>query len=693
MTDCRKRTCLQPGPLNVFLWTRFENHLPVSSPFPCSSPDLERCYLVLFVVFSMVMKILNLRFSPVLSIILALGTALYWSCQRTWGESLAGEVGFAPPVSQDHSTLVSPFPAWWSSPPSTAQLAPCKDAGNCVKCHEENAMMDPTHAFACVRCHGGDPAANETTDAHEGMLRDPGDLAHVDKTCGKCHPEEVRRVRRSSMALAPRMINHTRFAFGSQKSSSAEFATVEIDGLKQVPSQRVSASLGDDLLRRSCLRCHLHTAGSTRWGERRGKGCSSCHVAYSNDSAGKPRSHELVRNVGITACLKCHNSNHVGADFVGLYEKDFPRGFRSPFQGGRQFQRIYGSEQHRLLPDVHFRSGIGCSDCHTLDEIHGTGEIQKSPIRGVKITCEGCHVTGDHPAVLTTAEGKRTLLRGEGRTIPIWNPDTIPHSVPNHREKLKCSACHAAWSFQDYGLHLMLEERPDYWKWSTTAAQNDPQVQDLLARFIGTQSELIQPADGSVEAKPQDKWEAPVAKDWLSGEFRPGAWFRGYTARRWERPPLGLDHTGRVAIMRPIHQYIISHVDEADNLLVDRLVPNTGAGFPALLFNPYSPHTISTSARSCQDCHGCAKSVGIGQGLTGFSTRSFQSQWMPEERIPGFSFVWDALVNEQGDAMQRSTVPGAGPLDRTTLAKLMNPSNRHKALWAQYLKRAGSRRP
>ena len=44
---------------------------------------------------------------------------------------------------------------------------------------------------------------------------------------------------------------------------------------------------------------------------------------------------------------------------------------------------------------------------------------------------------------------------------------------------------------QDYGLHLMLEERADYWKWSPTAAQNDPQVQELLHRNIGTEAELV----------------------------------------------------------------------------------------------------------------------------------------------------------------------------------------------------------
>lgn len=591
------------------------------------------------------------------------------------------------PLSSGDDAASSPmYPPCWGSSARTGKLVPCKDGGKCIACHEENSLMDPSHAIACIRCHRGDPETEDLNRAHEGLIRDPGDLTTVDKTCGNCHAEEVRRVQRSSMALAPRMINHTRFAFGAQHSSDAQYATIEIDGLKQVPHPSLSSNLGDDLLRRSCLRCHLHTAGSARWGEHRGKGCSSCHVAYSNNDSGRPRPHAIIRSLGVNPCLKCHNSNHVGADFVGLFEKDFNRGFRSPFMKGRQPPRIYGSEQHKLVEDVHFRAGMGCSDCHTLDEIHGTGEINRSPITGVRVSCEGCHVRGDHPAVLKSPTGDMTLLRGEGRKIPPWKSEKIPHLVSNHRDKLRCSACHSAWSFQDYGLHLMLEERPDYWKWAPNAAQNDPQVQDLLSRFVGTSVELVEPQGGYTMAKPQEEWESPVTRDWLNGEVRSGAWFRCLTSRRWERPPLGLDHLGRVTIMRPMYQYVISHVDRQDNLLVDRLVPTTGGGFPALIVNPYSPHTTSARGRACHDCHGCAKSVGLGEGLTGFENPGFHSIWQSEKEIPGLSLVWDALVNVKGEALQKSSVPGAGPLDRATVTKLMNPSYRHRAMWNRYLK-------
>ena len=134
-------------------------------------------------------------------------------------------------------------------------------------------------------------------------------------------------------------------------------------------------------------------------------------MAYPNTPDGISPIHRIFRNVGITACLKCHNGNHVGADYVGLFEKDSERGFRSPFVQGRQAPRIYGSEQHRLASDIHFQAGMGCADCHILDEIHGTGKVLKSATNSVTISCESCHVRGDHPAIITRPDGVITLPR------------------------------------------------------------------------------------------------------------------------------------------------------------------------------------------------------------------------------------------------------------------------------------------
>lgn len=609
-------------------------------------------------------------------------------CTGATGKAWGQPFNIAPSLQEEARKTDPLYPAWWGEPPRAEPGVRCKDPGKCISCHEATAQMDPVHAVACTTCHNGDPGAQDEKKAHAGLIRDPGDLKTAEKTCGTCHPEEVRRVSGSAMALAPRMINHTRFAFGAQATPAPLHSTVDSDTLKQVPLAAESENLGDDLLRRSCLRCHLHTRGSQRWGEHRGMGCSACHVSYSNDGKGV-HAHALMRDPGMTACLKCHNSNHVGADYVGLFEKDSERGFRSPFREGRQPARIYGSEQHRLAADVHFKAGMGCTDCHVLDEIHGTGQRSASPLPGVKISCEACHVAGDHPAILKNEEGKMTLLRGKGRVVPPFNPNSIPHKVRVHREKLRCSGCHASWSFQDYGLHLMLEERPDYWKWANDASQNDPQIQELLKRNVGTYAELVEPSEGSVPEKSEQDWEFPSTADWLTGEKRPGAWFRGFTERAWSQPPLGLDSRGKISIMRPMYQYVVSHVDGDGRVLTDRVVPKTGAGFPALLFNPYAPHTISARGRACQDCHGSPKAAGLGDNLRGIGKPGFTPLHRAETKIPEHDFRWKALVDEKGNPLQYSSHPSSGPLDPVTVLKLLYPTDRHRATWFRYLSGEG----
>jgi hypothetical protein len=136
-----------------------------------------------------------------------------------------------------------------------------------------------------------------------------------------------------------------------------------------------------------------------------------------------------------------------------------------------------------------------------------------------------------------------------------------------------------------------------------------------------------------------------------------------------------------------MYQYVISHVTADENLLMDRHVPETGGGFPALIFNPYAPHTIAETGRACHECHGDPKTVGLGEAMPGVEKPGFYPIWPSEDQIPGRAFQWDALVDANGTALQYSTHPRAGPLDAETVKRLLKPSDRHRALWYEYLKR------
>jgi hypothetical protein len=231
----------------------------------------------------------------------------------------------------------------------------------------------------------------------------------------------------------------------------------------------------------------------------------------------------------------------------------------------------------------------------------------------------------------------------------------------------------------------MLEERPDYWKWAPTGGQNDPQVQQLLDKHVGTFADVLPPQTGPLPYMSPDKWEPPFSRDWLTGELRPGAWFRGWTDRRWEDPPLGMDYRGKISVMRPMYQYVVSYVDANESLLLDRQIPTTGSGKPGLIVNPYAPHTTSRIGRNCHQCHGNPKTAGLGEGMMGIEKPGFMPLQQPEQKIPGHEFRWDALVDEQGTALQSSSRPSAGPLDSATLQRLMNPSRRHRVEWHRHL--------
>ncbi len=605
------------------------------------------------------------------------------------------------------------YPEWWGEAPTLKPMIECKGSPKCVNCHADNARMDSLHAIACDNCHGGDIESGDKDKAHSGLITRPGELDTVDRTCGKCHAEVSKKVKMSAMALSPRMINQTLYAFGVKECSQPVFGTVNTEHVRIVPDPseyfenttsssaqssvqslelkqdkpELFRNLGADLLRRSCLRCHLNTRGSSRPGESRGAGCSACHVAYSNRADKKPTFHAIIRNVGVTACLKCHNSNHVGGDFVGLFEKDHNRGFRSPIVSGHQAPTIYGSEQHRLSSDSHFKASMTCVDCHTIGEIHGSGKPGSRFKKNVEISCSGCHVSGNHPSVVKdTSDNFMLTTRDASRRIPKWNPGTVSHKIRAHRENLNCSSCHAAWSFQDYGLHLMLDERNEYWKWSINSSQNDPQVQDLLRRYTGDFAQLIPPEGGRLPNLPEEAWQNPESFDWLSNTSRIGVWFRAWTLRRWSNPSLGLDSNGKVSILRPMNQYVISFVDIDDQTIIDSRIPTTGSGLPALIVNPYTPHTTTRVGRSCQDCHGSFKAAGLGEALKGIQDQKISPIIRIEEQVSDRVFRWDAFVDQNGNPTQFSLYDKpAGPLPSGIMKRLLNPSSRHRIEWFEQL--------
>lgn len=493
----------------------------------------------------------------------------------------------------------------------------------CGTCHRGIERISESHDFECISCHvRPEDRTVEPLTTHERIIRNPSDPAHVKVFCLSCHEREIRRIESSLHSTMAGIINQTRYLWGAQaKASPAVFglsgplrALPEPDPLVYPEEPR---HLVDDFLRRRCLRCHIHAAGVAAPGLYRAAGCAACHVLYADDgryrggdetigpsSKPYPEKHAFTKRIPNSQCLRCHNQNHVGADYEGLFERDYRNTYRSPPVDGRQVSAVYGLDYHHLARDVHGEKGLWCIDCHSRKDIMGDGHLYSYQMEVPKRTCSHCHGDLENPSpdfsdgAITEENGVPHFISrndGEIHKLPLFSKDATAHGIRTHG-RIRCSACHAQWSYQDYGYSVIREDMIEGDKWFALARQGDPDLEKILTEQTDVAGIGY-----------------PVSRDRLSGRVEPGIWSVGWRLRRWEWMPLGVDHGERIAILRPLYQYLITYVDRLGNVPLDSMVPSRGDGRGrGWSFMPYVPHTIAPAGRSCESCHLDRVSAGLG---------------------------------------------------------------------------------
>ncbi len=439
----------------------------------------------------------------------------------------------------------------------------------CQSCHQ---MIETSCDLRCEACHIS-PNANDVPQIENGMharvILNPSDERWWDEKCVSCHKKQIETFKNSFHYSAANIIGQTRFLFGKNERpvcDSEEWKTLK-DENKAIGHS--IADLADNLLSKKCLACHFAApAVEDAFGKKRNSGCAACHIPLNQKNGKALFGHKMQKRVGDTICLTCHNSNHVGADYYGYFEQDYHNDYRMPYGA----KPVFGAYQHRLSPDVHQQRGMHCVDCHRIDQSKGHGFE--------KITCEFCH-EGFKVSPSTSA------MRFDDKI-------TAHH---NFHKKVSCSACHAQWSYQDYGLHLFLDESNQYEMWENTPLQGDYQISRLLNRVL-SMSEKERPYAESANR--------------LSGKISSGVWYKSWTFRRWEEPPLGIDEKGKYTIIRPLYQYYITYVDKDENVWLDSQIPRKNDGSKGWAWDNYSPHTIGKIGRNCESCHGNTKAAGLG---------------------------------------------------------------------------------
>ncbi len=567
----------------------------------------------------------------------------------------------------------------------------------CADCHAGIEAPGEAHAeLACETCHVEPLAAARDVghqpvrrpDGHPEVAANPSHPSTWAGACGGCHPDEISRMERSLHWTQAGIIAHTRYLWGAQDRVVPELTLEQLAAAPGGPPPEASrgdpAALVDDLLRRRCLRCHLAAPGDGVDGLHRGAGCAACHVPYADDglyaggdaavraakTAGRPREHKLQRPTGSDACLRCHHGDATGSDYVGLFPADPHDEFRVPLEGGGDRPLVRGRDQHRLAADLHATGGLGCVDCHGVDEVMGPA-VDPSPTlahEAVGVRCSSCHGdlegwhTGSHPAGLRSgADGGWTLALRDGsgeRVVPqigaTGDASSHPAHDPGAHGRLTCAACHASWAGQTFGLHLHLSSVPTWNLWIPRDEQGDPE----LTRRVAEAEALDEDARAHL---------LPRMTDRITGEERDGLWAGGHSLRRWEEPALGLNADGRVAPFRPRHLYRITHVAADGLVYLDSAVPARGDGNgDGWASEPFTPHTVTPEGALCTRCHGNPRAAGLG--LT----------WHP-----------DAPALHADTPPARPATPGARPLADAARQALLQPSAKQRAEFARVLREMG----
>ncbi|MBI5116778.1 hypothetical protein HZA56_09920 [Candidatus Poribacteria bacterium] len=564
--------------------------------------------------------------------------------------------------------------------PAAQEKEPGARGEGCLGCHKGIETINQKMAAAwgadkkCEICHQGQPSAASELEAHAGLIANPGDLRVIDQTCGKCHSDygeilrvkvqgiddHVGRVMRSLMATAAGEIAGTRYLWNTQETRSAIHgvrAVLDMDHeqpegavalLTELPP--ASNSDADSLLRGACLRCHLWTEDKTTPGVFRPAGCSACHVLYGEtglsqsgdpampkDKPGHPLRHEITTRIPDTQCLLCHNDGgtRIGLSYVGLAVTDSRLG-RTTSETDET--SLYGARLMHVKPDVHYRRGIGCIDCHDSIDLHGDGNVYSHQEYQVGIRCESCHGSsskkptfrterGDALANVAMTDGKpylRTKVFEEEHRIPVVYLSDTDSSRPAgiwHKGhlRLECYTCHSLNVPQCYVCHMTRD-------------------------------------DGRVS--PVD-WATGIGEGQLPRSSA-GMWSGSALYQAWDNPILGIGRRDRISPFMPGGQAILDRLSSGGEKIVSNHVFKTSAGLYGFSMNPVQPHNISAESRTCPSCHSNKKTLGLGSDFADLKRLGLSLNFSP-----------DSFVNEEGGRIQDSGHEGVRPFNGEELAGLL----------------------
>lgn len=493
---------------------------------------------------------------------------------------------------------------------------------SCIQCHQNTKGYSKYHnpeIIGCKSCHLGNIASTDKNEAHKGMVLVPGNLSDAAETCGKCHPNELRKIEKSLMTTNSGIVAVDKFVFGEADGLDYHYHIKDID-----------YSASDKHLRDLCANCHLG-AEKTEYGQitqlSRGGGCNACHLNYSNDAKEDLESY-LTSNksklpsfhpstdifVNDTHCFGCHSrSSRISTNYMGLQETLLDENEANNKENYTilEDKRVYKN----LEKDVHHTKGMLCIDCHSSHEVMGDGKTYAHEEQAVKLQCADCHFKekpntipydsldtesllvflhrdykhedkqiliaekDGHPLVNTFVDalGEAFLIGKKDNALHSLKPQSEFCSRDNAHKDVNCSTCHSSWTPRCIGCHNSFDK------------------------------------------------EEPRAFDLLDRKYVKGEWKEYVAEFSSSLPAMGVRENSEGRQIEPAVPGMIMTIDlesytnneeKDERLLFHRL------------YAPNSPHTTTKAVRDCASCHSNSATLGYGNGTLVYEIKNKKGTWV-----------------------------------------------------------------
>lgn len=507
--------------------------------------------------------------------------------------------------------------------PALLLLAGCAEkapVSSCEGCHQGLELASESHR-GCIDCHGGDPLAAEEKASHRGMFgpKNPADPKSWDKTCGKCHPYQLGRVRSNLMFTNTGMVKNIQKTWegedGSLYATSGQQTHDAAGNPLALRDVRALNNLSGELYRKFCSLCHLGAESNRVWSGSHSSGCAACHFPYNDNATyqgGDPTvkgkwphsaSHQMAALPPNEVCFRCHNrSGRIALSYQGLNDGN---NSLVPTRGGQMGPQVISGVRNatRIAPDIHFAKGMDCIDCHTSREVMGDGYAYENMYLQTEVACEDCHGSALEPprsapidrenaeALRESARYVRPMLQGEamvltsrGRSFSnvfveggkVWVQSkrsgklhqskvitgTAEHTIAGH-QRMECYSCHSRTVVQCYGCHTEYDQ-------------------------------------------------TKTAMDFVKGKKTRGRFSETEDYRMLYPFPLALNQRGRVSPVTPGCQTFLSVTGPRGEKTLDEYV-TLFKGAQQLRFAPFFGHNTGPKAIGCAECHGNPAFLGFGQ--------------------------------------------------------------------------------